>query len=90
VVLFFYGLGTVKRRNQENVRDAEVRKLIKWRDKMLYELLLATLFLVWMIDCVVCFFVGVYYADRSEVPTKAFLPIFSSIFLTVIVNFVMI
>jgi len=57
---------------------------------MLYELLLATLFLVWMIDCVVCFFVGVYYADRSEVPTKAFLPIFSSIFLTVIVNFVMI
>ncbi len=56
---------------------------------MIYEVLLATLFLVWIIDCILCFIIGVYYADRDEVPAVAFLVVFSSMVLTIIVNYVM-
>ena len=56
---------------------------------MIYEILLATLFLVWIIDCILCFIMGVFYADRDEVPAVAFLVVFSSIILTVVVNYMM-
>ncbi len=56
---------------------------------MIYEILLATLFLVWITDCILCFIMGVFYADRDEVPAVAFLVVFSSIILTVVVNYMM-
>ena len=54
---------------------------------MIYEILLAILFLAWIIDCILCFIVGVYYADRDEIPNKAFYVLFSFIALTEIVNY---
>jgi len=56
---------------------------------MIYEILLGTLFLAWIIDCILCFIIGVFHANRNEIPTIAFLVIFSSIVLTVVVNHVM-
>jgi len=57
---------------------------------MLYELLFATLFLVWIIDCIVCFFVGAFYADREEIPSSALFMVLSCIALTTFVNYIMI
>ena len=55
---------------------------------MIYEILLAILFLAWIIDYILCFVVGVCYADREEVPNKAFLCAFLFIALTIILNYV--
>lgn len=57
---------------------------------MIYELCLATLFIVWVIDCIICFFVGVFYANRKEIPAKAYFIVLSCIALTTIVNYIMI